>query len=687
MKPNFNDAVYFFQKGKIDIAEKICLEILNSDPKNLINLNLLGIILFKKKKFTKAIEIIKNSIKINPNQAEAYNNLGIMHIELKKFNDAIIYLNKAVQIKPNFTEAYNNLGMANKEINEYEIAIKTWKKVISLDSNNFQAYNNIGNILMETKKEDLAIEYYQEAIKINNKFYVAFFNLGNVFQRLNLPKESIYYYDKSIEINPNYAEAYYNRGNSYSDLNLLRKSLNDYSKAYSINPNLKNLFGNIVSVKSMLCEWSNYSDDLIFLKNQIENGINIINPFAALALFDSSSIQKKISTNHIFEKQKIYGNKSNFNRKIFNAKIKLAYFSSDFKIHPVSHLIAGMFEQHDKSKFELYAFSLSPIKKDKMYERIFSVFDHFIDVSSKSTEQIVNLSRELNIDIAIDLMGYTKLNRYEIFLKRVAPIQINYLGYSGTFGSSNMDYIIADRNLIVNQNNFSEKIIYLPESFMVTDFKGLNLRNTLKREDYGISNNAFVFCCFNKQYKITPKIFDIWIKLLRKINNSVLWLKINNEEAKLNIQKELEKKGLDPKQIIFAENIDLEDHLSRYNIADLFLDTFPYGAHTTCVDSLWSGLPVLTRRGDSFASRVSSSLLNALELNELIANSDDEYEKIAIDLASNREKLKKIKNKLLYNKENKNLFKTNIFTKNFERSLEIVYKRYINNIKPDNTQI
>ena len=687
MKSKFNDAVSLFQKGNIDMAEKICLEIFNSDPKNLINLNLLGIILFKKKEFTKAIEIIKNSIKINPNQAEAYNNLGIMHIELKKFKDAIIYLNKAVKIKPRFTEAYNNLGMANKEINEYEIAIKIWKKVISIDSNNFQAYNNIGNILVETKKEDLAIEYYQKAININNNFYLSYFNLGNVFQRLNLLEQSVDNYDKSININPNYAEAYYNRGNSYRDLNLLGKAFEDYSKAYSINPNLKNLFGNIVSIKSMLCEWSNYSNDLVFLKNQIKNGVKIINPFAALALFDSSSIQKKVAANHIFEEQKKYGNQSVFNRKIFNDKIKLAYFSSDFKIHPVSHLIAGMFEQHDKSKFELYAFSLSSIKKDKMFRRIFSVFDHFIDVSSKSIQQIVSLSRELNIDIAIDLMGFTKSNRYEIFLRRVAPIQINYLGYSGTFGSNNMDYIIADKNLIVDQNNFSEKIIYLPESFMVTDFKGLNLRKTIKREDYGISSNAFVFCCFNKQYKITPGIFDIWIKLLRKINDSILWLKINNSEAKLNIQKEAEKKGIDPKKIVFAENIDLENHLSRYNLADLFLDTFPYGAHTTCVDSLWSGLPVLTRKGDSFASRVSSSLLNALELNELIANSDDEYEKIAIDLASNREKLKKIKDKLLFNKENKNLFKTNIFTKNFEKSLEVVYGRYIKNIKTSDTQI
>ena len=346
-----------------------------------------------------------------------------------------------------------------------------------------------------------------------------------------------------------------------------------------------------------------------------------------------------------------------------------------------------MFEEHDKSKFELYAFSLNSSRNDEMTKRLSSAFDHFIDVSSKTNEEIVEQSRKLNIDIAIDLMGFTKLNRFEIFLQKCAPIQINYLGYSGTFGSDSMDYIVADKNLIENEDDFSEKIIYLPDTFMVTDLKKLKLNNKLKRIDYGLPQDAFVFCCFNKQSKFNPEIFNIWMNLLKKINNSVLWLKVSNELAKKNILSEAQKRNVSSDKIIFAEKTNLEDHLSRYKLADLFLDTSPYGAHTTCADSLWSGLPVLTKRGGTFSSNVSSSLLSAVGLDDLIAQNNNDYENMAINFASNIENLLAVKKRLDENKKNKNLFKTKIFTKNLEKAYKIIHERYLDNLPPENINI
>ena len=687
MNTNFKKAIQLFQNGQIIMAKKICLKILQNEPNNFMNLNLLGIILFQNKDFKKSIELIKQSIEINPNQAEANNNIGLMYIELKEYKNAIKHLENSIKINPNFSEAFNNLGVSYKELNQNEKALINWKKAIELNPKNFQAYNNIGSNFLDRKKVKLAIEYFEKTIKINNKFNIAYFNLGNAYQKLKFLDDSIKNYSIAINLNNKYAEAYYNRGNSFRDLGLLDKALHDYKKAYKINPNLKDLFGNIVSIKNNICEWKNFDEDLIFIKNKIIEDKKIINPFAAINLIDTASILKKVSENHISEIQTTVNVNHNFNTRKMNKKIKLGYFSSDFKIHPVSHLIAGVYEQHNKSKFELFAFSLNKNENDKMTKRISSAFDHFIDVSEKSNDEIVKLSRDLNIDIAIDLMGFTKFNRFEIFLRKCAPVQINFLGFAGTFGSPSMDYILADKNLIKNESDYSEKIIYLPDSFMPTDFKELSLNENFTRFDYGIPENAFVFCCFNNQYKFTPDIFNIWMRLLKKIENSILWLKISNREAKMNILKEANLRNVDSKKIIFAENIGLEDHMSRYKLADLFLDTYPYGAHTTCADALWSGLPVLTKKGNSFSSNVSSSLLNALDMKELISNNNEEYEKIAIEISSNPEKLKILKEKLANNHKIKNLFKTKVFTKNLEKAFELVYEKNLKNLSIDGIEI
>jgi len=690
MTLKFKNAVLLFNKGQIKKAEKICIELFKDNPKNIDNLNLLGIILFKKKDFDKSIKLIKESISINPNQHETNNNLGLIYIEIGKFKDAIIYLNNSIKINPNFTDAYNNLGIAFKELGQFNNAIKNWEKAISINPNNPNSYNNIGNILLEIKKEKLAIEYYKKALSINNKFTLAYFNLGNAYQKLKLFDASIDSYNKAIEINSGFAEAYYNRGNSYRDKNNLTKALEDYCVAYKINPDLENLFGNIFLTKNYLCEWNDYKSNFEYLIKGITNNKKIIDPFALLSIIDSPELQLKNTKNHISNKSNSKTKLlKNFDKRKNNKKIKLGYFSSDFKIHPVSHLITGVFEKHDKSQFELFAFSLTPPENDFVTERIMSAFDHFIDVSTKTEDEIAELSNNLNIDIAIDLMGFTKYNKFKIFLKKCSPIQINYLGYSSSYGSGSMDYIIADKIVIPkeNINKYSEKIIYLPNCFIPTDFKNIKLNNNVKRKDFNLPDEAFVFCSFNKQYKINPEIFNIWMNLLEKIENSVLWLKVTNTEAKKNIIHEAKKRSVNTNKIIFAQNTSLEIHLSRYKLADLFLDTFPYGAHTTCVDSLWSGLPVITKQGKSMVSRVSSSLLKNIGLDELITQTNSEYENLAFNLASNPKKIKSIKEKLNNNLNKMPLFNTNIYTQNFETALKVIYENNKKKLKNKNIEI
>ncbi len=345
----------------------------------------------------------------------------------------------------------------------------------------------------------------------------------------------------------------------------------------------------------------------------------------------------------------------------------------------MSSLLIRLFELHDKSKFELIAFSLKTKNNEKIKERIISSFDKFIDADSMSDREIVQTSRKLKIDIAVDLMGFTKSNRFGIFVERCAPIQINYLGYPGTLGSKSIDYIIADKIIIPKENEkyYSEKIIYLPNTYQVRDSTQKISKNIFKKNDIGLPENSFVFCCFNKHYKITPNVFDIWMRILNKVDNSILWLIQDTNNGIQNLFKEAQNRNVDPKRIIFANRINTEKHLARHKMADLFIDTFPYTAHTTCSDALWSGLPVITRIGQSFASRVSASLLSAIGLPELITKSAEEYENLIFELSTNLQRLDEIKNKLRENISTKPLFNTELFTKNIELAYKTAYENYL----------
>ena len=348
-----------------------------------------------------------------------------------------------------------------------------------------------------------------------------------------------------------------------------------------------------------------------------------------------------------------------------------------------------LIELHDRSDFEIICFSLANRKDDEMRKRVSKACDKFLDVSLKSDLEIAEISRNLNIDIACDVMGFTKGNKFQIFAEKCAPIQVSYLAFPGTTGASFIDYVIADKTLISQElkKHYSEKIIYLPDTYQVNDSTKKISDKVFTREELGLPKDSFVFCCFNKNYKILPNTFDIWMNLLKKVKGSVLWLLVENSIARENLKKEAAKRNIDESRIIFAKIMPLADHLARHRCADLFIDTFPYTAHTTCSDALWAGLPVVTRIGNSFASRVSASLLNAIGLSELITHSEKEFENLALELANDKYKLEKLKIKLEKNKISKSLFNTEIYTKNIESSYRTIYNRYLNNLSAEDIEI
>ena len=366
------------------------------------------------------------------------------------------------------------------------------------------------------------------------------------------------------------------------------------------------------------------------------------------------------------------------------AKIRIGYFSADYYDHVVMHLMAELFERHDRSKFELIAFSFGPESNDEMRRRVATSFDEFIDVRNKSDKDVALLSRDLEVDIAVDLMGFTANGRPGIFALRAAPIQVNYLGYSGTMGADYIDYIIADPIVIPEESKqyYCEKIVYLPNSYQVNSKRSISDK-AFTRAELGLPPMGFVFCCFNSNYKITARVLDCWIRILKKVEGSVLWLFESDAKAASNLRQEVLTRGVNPERLIFAKRLPLlGEHLARYRSADLFLDTLPYNAHATASDALWAGLPVLTCLGETFAGRVAASLLNAIDLPELVTTTPEAYEAFAIELATHPDRLKEIKQKLAKNRLTTPLFDTELFTKHIQTAYIAMYERYHAGLAP-----
>ena len=603
----------------------------------------------------KAKNICLEILEDEPKNFDILHLLGIISFQLKDYKKSSELIAQAIKVNPNDAEVYNNMAIVSKKLNQLDVAYNNYCNAIKLKPDYAEAHNSCGVILKELKKHEDAIKSFNLAIKFNK----------------------------------NYAEAYYNLGHIFFERKKYNEALENFYESYKINPKLDYLLSSIIITKHSICEWSSFDKDLLDLENNILNEKKRINPFLTLSFYESPQLQK--TSGEIFVKNE-YSDKNNQNHKFDNQtkqKIRIAYYSADFRNHPMSYLLANLYELHDKNKFEVIGISFGPDKDDEMRKRVSSAFYEFYDVRSKTEEEIVKFSRELKIDIAIDLMCFTKYHRFGIFVQRCAPIQVNYLGYPGTSGTNYLDYIIADKVLIPkdNQKYYSEKIVYLPDTYQANDSTKKISDKIFTREELGLPKDGFVFCCFNNNYKITPQVFDIWMRLLKRVKNSVLWILSEDVNISKNLKKEATLRGVDFNRIVFAEKIKMNEHLARQKVADLFIDTFPYTAHTTASDALWVGLPVLTRIGKSFASRVSASLLNAVGLQELITYSEKEYENLSIELATNPTRLKEIKSKLEQNRLTKPLFNTKLFTKNIESAYTKIYEKYLKNLPVENIEI
>lgn len=605
-------------------------------------------------------------------------------LQKNDLDDAGRLLVQAQKLLPKDSEVLRLLGVLFAFRGSRQEALKMFDRAIKIEPKNWLAHLNRGNILKDLHKYEEAMKCYDFAIALQPDYPEAYNNKGNLHQDLKQYDQALSAYEKAISMQPNFAEAYGNMGNALQNLNRLDEALRAYQIGFNLDQENGVNLGALVHCKMKLCDWTGIEDQFEKISSRKSFHRKKIHPFQLLSFLDDPMAIKQFTEEYTSSEYFPRDDLGEITRRNYSKKLRIGYFSADFKNHPVSFLIAGMLNSHNKQDFELIAFSTNLKHTDEMTETIKNSFDEFIDVSLMNDYSAAKLAREKEIDIGVDLGGITQDARLGIFSYRVAPIQIGYIGYLGTLAAPYMDYIVADKTIIPGnlQDGYSEKIIYLP-SYQANDDRTMMSDRIFTREELGLPEEGFIYCCFNNSYKITPKIFDSWARILIAVPNSSLLLYADSETVKLNLVKEIEFRGVSRDRIIFVGRLKRDEYIARYRIADLFLDTSPYNAGTTASDALWAGLPVLTFLGKSFSSRMCGSLLNAIGLPELVTSSQQDYERLAISIGRDPDKILELKNKLAEIRLTTKLFNTKLFTQNIELAYTKAYERYQSDLTPD----
>jgi len=679
-----NQALQSLSSGNFKTAELYLSQALKIGPKNTHVLRFLGVVSAQQKQWEKAGEFFKKSINADPKNAIAYSNLGNVFLELEKYEEAIPYYDKAIALEPTYAEAWSNKGNALSDLKKYEEAIPYYDKAIALEPTYAEAWSNKGNALTKLRHFNEALDLYAHAISLNSLYAEAWCNKGACLGAMQAYEDALLHINETLKLKPNYPEAWLVMGQIYGDQGFHGQSLKNYQTAYEIDPTINFVYGFIVHLKALIGNWSSYKADLDQLLMKLGSKEKVMPPMGLLSITDDPQIQLKaaqIYCNSEYPKNDSLGPIPKYS----HPKIKVAYFSADFKDHPVAYLTAELFELHDRERFEMYAFSTRKSGPSPIKDRLINAFDHFIEVDEQSDKEVALLARELQIDIAVDLGGHTQHARTGIFAYRAAPVQVNYLGFAGTMGADYFDYIVADKIVIPQefQEFYLEKKVYLPNSYIVDDSQRAPSNKKLSRSEFGLPEDSTVFCCFNNSYKFNPPRIASFAKILTNVPNSVMWITENNASFKQNLLAEFNKLGIAEHRIVFATRVDaMADHLARYRLADLFLDTSPYNAHTTAMDSLKSGLPIISLAGKSFASRVGASLLTAIGLPELIVQSEEEFIDLASKLGQDARALQLLKEKLSQNLTSTALFNTKIFCGHLEAAYQEMHQAYMQDLAP-----
>ena len=627
----YNQAMAAQKAGNLAEAERLYRQIPGQVPEVLVNL---GNLLARQGRHGEAMHFYDQAVAARPDFFEALFNRGNLLLELKRTEEALESYDRVLAARQDFAGVWNNRGTALRGLNRLDAALASFQRAVTLAPGHFNALTNAAVILWDMKR---------------------------------LP-EALAAVDRALGVQPGFAEALYVKANVLRDLGRTGEALAAYEATLKSNPAHPHALNGAAQVARIVCDFKRVEALTPQVIQNAPGGRAVIQPFVLMGYSDDAALQRRCAENlvRMFVPQ---GPALRVVRRSGLDRIRLAYLSADYHQHPTAQLMVELFERHDRSRFEVTAIAFGPDDGSHLRARLKIVFDHFEDVRGLSDAEVARMLREREIDIAVDLNGHTAEARPGIFAWRPAPVQVNYLVYPGTTGADFMDVILADRIALPSdqQPYIREKIVHLPDSYQANDATRVVLPPP-SRAAAGLPDSGFVFCCFNNSWKITSAMFDIWMRLLTQVDGSLLWL-LDGPHAD-NLRAEAKARGVDPARLIFAPKLPPEQHLARQQLADLFLDTLPYNAHTTCSDALWAGLPVVTCYGKAFPGRVASSLLKAIDLPELVTASPQLYEALALELAQNPALLKATKEKLARNRTTTPLFDSERFRKNIETAYE-----------------
>jgi protein O-GlcNAc transferase len=603
------------------------------------------------------------------------------------------HLQQAIQHDPRNPALHYELGNLYLP-GQPEKALECFRAALKLAPGHPQILLQLGNAYSTMARYEEAAAQFSASLKSDPNQSAAHYNLGNALRELGRPQQAANSYQAALRLDPNDADCHNNLGNVLRELGKLDQAIACYETAVRLNPRLHHARLHLMHQRQHVCDWRDWDSEIAEIRRLVrEEPRAQISPFAFLSLPGSTAAEQRLCSQHWAENRfkrlsPPPDRLDAFRTRPRNVRLRIGYLAADFRRHPLTSLAAELMEIHDRQGFEIFGYSYGPNDKSAERKRWEKAFDHFREIRPLSLQQAAQRIFDDRIDILVDLTGYTQSSRTGILALRPAPIQVNWLGFPGTFGASFADYMFTDRTVTPESDaqHYSESLVYLPDTYQPNNRERLDTA-VPTRSECGLPENATVFCSFNQTFKITPQVFDSWMKILSATPGSVLWLLECNPWAKANLRREAEVRGVDPERLVFAPRAGQAQHLARQRCADLFLDTDPYNAHTSASDALWAGLPVLTRLGDTFPARVAASLLQAVGLPELITHSREEYEQAAIGLGSNPARLAALHERLAAELPGSPLFDTPRFARHLESAYRTMWQRHVEGLPPQSFNV
>jgi protein O-GlcNAc transferase len=637
-----------------------------------------GIALLRLARPEEAVGSLDRAIALNADHAIAHYNRGNALRRLKQYDAALASYQRAIALNPNYVEAHNNSGSTLLDLRRPEAALAACDKAIALNPFFVEAHCNRGNALIDLRRVPEALAAADRALAMNSDFALAWLVRGDALRNLQREGESLVAYDRALAVNAELADAWAGRALTLHGLKRHEEAAQSWAKLLQLSPDYDFAKGHLAYEKMLSCEWSALAELRRSISDDVRAGKMSAKPFSYLALSDSVQELKRCAELYVQRDYPASPTPLCRGDRYDHDRIRVGYLHGEFRHHATSILLVELFEMHDKHRFELFAFDTGYDDGSDIRRRINAAFEHMIDIGGMGDAAAAAAVRQNEIDLLVDLNGFSGVGRPSVFGRRPAPVQISYLGFPGTIGADYIDYIVADPIVIPPQHEafYVEKVVWLPECYLVHDSKRPITEKLPSRATAMLPEGGFVFCCFNNNFKITPEFFDAWMRLLDRVDGSVLWLLEDNAAAAHNLRREANRRGVAPERLVFAPRVSLDEYLARHRLADLFVDTLPYNAHTTASDALWAGVPVLTCLGSTFPGRVAASLLQAIGLPELITRSLDEYEALALRLAREPALLSAFKAKLVQNRHTYPLFDTRRFTRHIEAAYLTMWERH-----------